>query len=96
MDNLSSEQLSGALQNRFENGAQNSPQTPEEEIEIFGCINPNPVYCKTCALAHGAPPFADKPEKAYCIAFPEEKGALKPHSVYFDGEPCEFYQKEEE
>lgn len=96
MNNLSNEQISGELKNRFERSAE-IPQISEpvdEGMIIRKCINPNPVYCMTCALSHGEPPFADMPEKAYCVAYPEKKGFTKPSDVLFDGAPCAFYEEE--
>ena len=57
--------------------------------EVFGGRHVHPdIVCKTCVLAHGEPPFADGPEKGNCKYYRQE---LKPASVYFDGEDCEFH-----
>ena len=66
----------------------------ESEGETWGCAEINPAYCKSCVFAHGAPPFADLPEKAYCEIFQHGKTAGKPPEVYYHGEECEFYIKE--
>ena len=63
--------------------------------ENWGCDQIKPVFCKTCIFAHGEAPFADQPEKAYCAIFEHGKGSGKPPAVYYDGEPCEFYEKDD-
>ena len=60
----------------------------------LGCTQPNPVWCRTCLFSHGEPPFEDLPEKAYCKIYSKDEGEGKPPEVYFDGEECEFYEKE--
>ncbi len=66
---------------------------PNDKDVVFGCNAINPKHCKTCAFSHGEPPFADLPEKAYCMVYARENGISKPNDVYFDGAECEFYEK---
>ena len=78
------------------------PERKEQYIEkmldsdkaVFGCRGINPAYCKTCVFAHGTPPFEDLPEKAYCAIYRHGQGSGKPSEVYYDGAPCEYYEKE--
>jgi len=63
--------------------------------EFFpGCKPINPEYCKTCAYSKGEPPFADTPEKRYCMIFTRESGIRKPNDVYYDGAYCSAYEEE--
>ena len=65
----------------------------ESKEERFGCRGINPKFCKSCAFAHGEPPFADLPEKAYCEIY--QRGTTgKPPDVYYDGAKCDFYMKD--
>lgn len=66
----------------------------ESENAGGGGKSRNPVYCKTCIFRHGEPPFADLPEKAYCLIFEHGKTNGKPHEVYYEGAECDFYEKE--
>ncbi|MCI8857161.1 MAG: hypothetical protein HFH26_11565 [Clostridiaceae bacterium] len=61
---------------------------------MIGWITANPVYCRTCCFAHGKPPFEDDPEKAYCRIFGRDDSEGKPMEVYYKGEPCEYYEKD--
>lgn len=61
----------------------------------FGCLRKNPRACRTCTNAHGPAPFEDAPEKSYCLAYERRLGNMKPDGVYFRGEDCPFYVKEE-
>lgn len=63
--------------------------------ETFGCKPINPKYCKTCRFSRGKPPFEDSPEKIYCMIYSREDGDQKPHEVYYEGQPCEHYHKDE-
>lgn len=63
----------------------------DENMHMTGAIRPNPVWCKTCLWSHGEPPFADEPDKANCMVY---ENVFKPRGVLFDGEECEFYQRE--
>lgn len=58
-----------------------------------GCKPINPKWCETCTYAHGEPPFADLPNKAYCMIYTRESGISKPNDVYFDGAKCEAYEE---
>lgn len=60
--------------------------------EMLGCKQPNPKACMTCLNANGEPPWADRPTKSYCLAYPREEGERKPPSVYYDGGPCRFHR----
>lgn len=62
------------------------------EGSAIGFATANPVMCMTCLNANGEPPWADKPTKSYCLAFPRAEGLRKPPSVYYDGKPCEFHR----
>lgn len=62
--------------------------------EKIGCRGINPKQCRSCRFAHGEPPFADGPEKAYCMIYSREEGEAKPPEVYYDGQKCEFYHKD--
>lgn len=68
----------------------------EKSQELWGVSKINPKYCKTCKFSKGAPPFADAPEKSYCIIFSRENGMQKPKSVYYDGAECSYYAKDAE
>lgn len=50
--------------------------------------------CKSCIFSHGKPPFADLPEKAYCVIYSKENGKVKHPDVYYNGAECEYYEKE--
>ncbi len=65
----------------------------QEDLHV-GCKPINPKYCKTCIFRHGEPPFADLPEKAYCLVFTRESGLQKPIDVYLNGAECDAYEKE--
>lgn len=54
--------------------------------------NEKAKYCKTCMFSHGKPPYADLPEKCHCMIF--EYPNDKPNDVYYDGKPCEYYEKQ--
>ena len=57
-----------------------------------GAENKNKAkHCQTCLFAHGQPPYADSPDKCHCVIF--EYPNSKPTEVYYDGEPCEYYEK---
>lgn len=58
--------------------------------EPVGCSGINPAQCYGCLNASGEPPFADGPNKRYCLAFSRSEGMPKPPGVYYDGLPCEF------
>jgi hypothetical protein len=66
----------------------------ESKAEVIGCRGINPRYCRTCRFSRGEPPFEDAPEKAYCMIFSRDEGEAKPPEVYYDGEECEFYEKD--
>ena len=63
---------------------------------ITGRIVHPRIVCKTCVFANGPAPFADAPDKSYCLIYTRENGASKPNSVYFDGEDCEYHMTEAE
>lgn len=63
--------------------------------EVICGVKAKYTKCKTCANAHGPKPWADKAEKAYCLAYTRASGFQKPSDVYFDGADCPFYAKEE-
>jgi hypothetical protein len=65
----------------------------DENLNI-GCKPINPKQCKTCVFSHGEPPFADAPEKRYCMVFSRESGNRKPNDVYYDGAECVAYEEE--
>lgn len=58
--------------------------------EPAGCTGINPAQCYGCLNSNGEPPFADGPQKRYCLAFARSEGMPKPPGVYYDGLPCEF------
>lgn len=63
--------------------------------EILGGVKVKHTRCDTCVNAHGKAPWADRPGKAYCLAYTRESGYQKPAGVYFNGADCPFYVKEE-
>ena len=63
--------------------------------EILGGVKVKHTRCNTCVNAHGKAPWADRPGKAYCLAYTRESGHQKPAPVYFDGADCPFYIEEE-
>lgn len=65
----------------------------EKFNEPFGVKGPNPTRCMTCVNANGEPPWADKPTKSYCLAYPREEGRRKPVDVYYDGADCPLYRR---
>ncbi len=74
--------------------AKNDDMDKTDKDVVFGCNTINPVYCRTCIFRHGKPPFADLPEKAYCLVFTKESGLSKPNDVYYEGAECDAYEKE--
>lgn len=60
--------------------------------QSFSCLGINPAQCMDCLNANGEPPWADKPTKSYCLAFPRAEGERKPPSVYYEGGPCQFHR----
>lgn len=68
----------------------------DQKNEKWGCATINPKACETCIFAHGEPPFADLPTKAYCMIYSRDRGISKPPGVYYEGKPCEYYSKDEE
>lgn len=66
-----------------------------EDPSPFGCLNRNPRKCRTCANSHGPAPWANGPDKSYCLAYERKLGNMKPDSVYFEGGDCPFYVKDE-
>lgn len=62
--------------------------------EILGGVKVKHTRCNTCVNAHGQAPWADRPGKAYCLAYTRESGHQKPAPVYFDGADCPFYIEE--
>lgn len=68
-----------------------------EEQEKWGCAKITAEQCRTCIFSRGPAPWADLPEKAYCIKYPRggELGS-KPDSVIFEGGECEFHLTTEE
>lgn len=62
------------------------------ENQGFACLGINPAQCMDCLNANGEPPWADRPTKSYCLAYPREEGERKPPSVYYDGGPCRFHR----
>lgn len=52
------------------------------------------VVCIGCRFAHGEPPWADAPNKAYCKVYRREDGLIKPSSVLFKSVSCEFREPE--
>ena len=65
------------------------------DASAFGCLTLNPKKCRTCANAHGPAPWADTPEKSYCLAYERRLGNCKPDDVYFRGADCPFYVEDE-
>lgn len=66
--------------------------------ERTGYTPPNPEHykwCRTCAFSHGAPPFEDRPEKAYCGMYPRSEGVGKPEKVRYGETKCIYYEKEQ-
>lgn len=68
----------------------------EKSQEIWGCNEIKATYCMTCAYAHGDPPFADLPKKAYCLMYPKSTGRSKPEDVYYEGKPCKYNKRSEQ
>ena len=64
-----------------------------DKNEIFGSLPINPESCKNCKFQNGPPPFADKPNKAYCIIYSKELNMPKPDSVYHFGEKCKYFEE---
>ena len=62
--------------------------------EVSGGVEVKHTRCNTCVNAHGKAPWADRPGKAYCLAYTRESGYQKPAGVYFDGADCPFYIEE--
>ncbi len=74
--------------------AEQNKSNLQQDYFGLGCKQINPKYCKTCMFSHGEPPFADLPEKSYCMIFDRASGKQKPSEVYYDGKPCEYYEKQ--
>ena len=68
------------------------------EQAVLGCVAARPRRCMACANSHGESPWADKPTKSYCIAYPREANMRKPAAVYYDGADCDKFvpEKQEE
>lgn len=66
----------------------------EHKDEVISGTPAKYTKCRTCANARGPKPWADKPEKTYCLAYTRASGFQKPSPVYFDGADCPFYTKE--
>lgn len=63
----------------------------EKDTPKWGCATLTADQCRKCAYSKGPAPFADAPEKGYCVMFPRETSAGKPDSVIFEGQECEFF-----
>lgn len=63
------------------------------EGALLGVVAANPERCYTCVNSLGEPPWADKPTKSYCLAYPREEGLRKPPDVYYNGADCPFYRQ---
>ena len=87
-------ELRKVLEEHPERRAMYIQKMKESENAGGGGKSRNPVYCKTCIFRHGEPPFADLPEKAYCLIFEHGKTNGKPHEVYYEGAECDYYEKE--
>lgn len=66
----------------------------EKMDEQWGCAKLTVEQCRTCVFAKGPAPFADAPDKAFCLKYPHPY--VKPDSVLFDGEECEYHMTEAE
>ena len=88
------EELRKVFEQHPERKAMYIEKMKDAALESPRCATLNPKYCKTCAFAHGAPPFADMPEKAYCEMYPRGESTGKPNAVLFEGAECPFYEKE--
>lgn len=64
----------------------------DSKKERWGCRGINPEACRSCIFAHGDPPFADAPEKAYCMIYGKGTSNGKPPEVYYDGAKCEYQE----
>lgn len=84
--------LNGRVVQRKESDRMDEQKESNLHQPMVGWIHPNPIYCRTCRFAHGMPPFEDSPEKASCMIY--EHPEVKPSNVVFDGEPCEYYEKD--
>ncbi len=67
---------------------------PEDKEERFGnwggFVKDKYELCKTCKNSNGPKPWANSPSKAYCIAYPREKGVMKPRDI-MEGADCPYY-----
>lgn len=63
---------------------------------VLGIVTAKPTRCMLCRNAHGEAPWADKPTKSYCIAYPREANMRKPAAVYYDGADCEKFVPEKQ
>jgi hypothetical protein len=60
--------------------------------ESFQPVFATNKVCQTCTFAHGEPPWADSPNKNYCVIYGRNEGEGKPDDVSFDGADCEYYE----
>lgn len=63
----------------------------EKDTPKWGCAELTVEQCRTCIYSNGPAPFADAPEKGYCVMYPRETSAGKPDSVIFEGQACELH-----
>lgn len=63
--------------------------------------NPDPIVgtmadcegCKGCKFSEGGNVFETPYDKAYCLIYPRDKGAMKPLGIRFNKEKCPYYEK---
>lgn len=51
--------------------------------------------CKTCAFAEIIKPIGRQPQTRYCRIYEPDDSHGKPDEVLYEGEECEYYEKEE-
>ena len=68
----------------------------EKDTPKWGCAKLTVDQCRSCVYSNGPAPFADAPEKGYCVKFPRGTSAGKPDSVLYEGQDCEYHLTKEE
>ena len=63
--------------------------------EIFGGRPTNAMYCKTCMFAANFESIGRQPQMRYCKIYEPDDSHGKPDEVLYEGEECEYYEKEE-
>lgn len=73
----------------------------KDDIVKMQVADPERMFCRDCiyrekdTLKIDGKTIQTGISRATCLIFDGKKGRLKPNSVYFQNEPCMFYEKDE-